>query len=149
MVKTEKKASLKRRIDGAQSFDELLKIALLVIDHMRQRYGGRCIIEMVCAPLFTGKYPYENNLRRFRSAIRQRRRQGYYIFNQLPFRFALQRLEKQRQGLALTDFFRPLFYAERGIDQLCFLSGWQHSVGARWERNEAQLLRIPIKVLSN
>jgi len=139
-------------IKRAQDYKELLEIALLILNRIKITCSGQPIA-MVCGPISNGGTGSRKiNLQIFGRAIERLALNGLLIFSQMPFEDDMERIYKSKpelQGLRLLEeFYLPIF--ESGdIKLLCFLPGWQRSIGANWEHEQAKRLKIPIIYLSD
>lgn len=124
----------------AEGFPEMLSIAMAVLKRMPEP------VAMVSGPLTTGEGSHEHNLKVFEGVIKKLDGEGKSIFNQLPFHEIMVRLWKAWTGPGyymplLTDFYQPIF--ESGyIKTVYFIPGWEKSVGAAWEHDQAGKLGI-------
>ncbi len=141
-----------RRIKSAKNYQELLIVAIEVLDAMRDQ-NPRKPIAMVCGPISTGGMnSREANLRIFSRAIDRISTDGLLVFSQMPFEDDMGRIYKSDPALQvlklLEEFYLPIFEL-RFIKLLCFLPGWEKSVGASWEHKQAKTLGIPIIYLAD
>lgn len=132
-------------IEEAQSFKELLPVALAIISRMPKPVG------QICGPISSGgKGSIEQNLAAINEVISTLTAQGKSIFDQVPFEGPMQRikgLNNHSNNLRLLeDFYLPLF-TFGSIQILYFLPDWQSSHGARWEHEQALRLGISIVYL--
>ncbi len=134
-------------VEKARSISELAVIALRIIGLMSKP------IVQVCGPLSTGGLgSLSANQERFSLAINilhHRSRGCYRVFDQMPFQGAMARLTERRRKSGypreiLYQFYLPIFKSSN-IQLAYFLSGWQESVGARWEHQTAPKYGIRIK----
>ena len=138
-------------IKTAANYQELLEVALDVLESMRSE-NPLAPIAMLCGPISTGgKGSRQENLEVFELAIERASAGGLLVFSQMPFEENMDRIYKsdpKLQGLMLLErFYRPIF--KSGIIKLlCFIDGWEESVGAQWEYNTAVMLNIPRIYLS-
>ncbi|PIR69487.1 MAG: hypothetical protein COU47_02840 [Candidatus Niyogibacteria bacterium CG10_big_fil_rev_8_21_14_0_10_46_36] len=101
---------------------------------------------MVCGPISTGgSGSVEKNLERFHAVIDALRDERVRIFSQMFFEnklFKMKTWPSYKGGIQLLEeFYRPIF--ESGfIYRMYFMPNWQTSMGATWERGEAQRLGI-------
>ena len=129
----------------AGNFRDLSKIALEIIKRMPQP------VVQVCGPMTTGgKGTLEENLAVFGETIKTLTERGEYVFNQMPFESPMQRMKTEdwyKGGSQILDgFYLPIF--ESGfIKTLYFIEGWEESVGASWEHEQALRLGIGIVYL--
>lgn len=98
-------------------------------------------VHQVCGPISTGGLgTRELNNARFALAIERAQANGLLVFNQLPFQEALVRLSRYPEPgyneLNLEEFYGPIFACGH-VRRVLFLSDWQTSRGARWERERA------------
>lgn len=120
-------------IKEAQNYQELLEVGMDVLENMRSE-NSLAPIAMVCGPISTGgKGSRKENLRIFEMAIQRLSAGGLIVFSQMPFEKDMERIYKsdpKLQGLRLLElFYRPIF--QSGIIKLlCFMDGWEESVGA-------------------
>lgn len=130
-----------RDLEKAQSFSDLVPIALRIIKRMPQP------VATVSGPVSTGgRGSIEANLHLLAAAVNQAYAKGISLFDQNPFEARLQELktkipyEGYRHDL-LDEFYKPVF--ESGlITRMYFLPDWETSTGARWERAECERLGI-------
>jgi hypothetical protein len=138
----------KRQAAEAATMSQLARVAFTILERM-----PRPIVE-VCGPMSTGGVgTLEGNLARFRQAIVVLSRRGYNVFDQLPFQAEMLRIIQSRHVAKgsycweiLEEFYRPIFTSGL-IAQAFFLPDWRTSTGARWERSQAVLARIPMSQL--
>jgi len=102
---------------------------------------------MVCGPISSGGMNSRDaNLFVFSRAINRISEDGLLIFSQMPFENGMDRIYKsdpKLQGLRLLEeFYLPIFRSGF-IKLLCFLPGWECSIGASWEHKQAEILKIP------
>ena len=141
-----------KEIREAKSYGELLFVAVEVLQTMREESFLKPIV-MLCGPISTGgRGSRSANLEIFSRAIERASADGLFIFSQIPFEDDMGRIyqsDPSLQGLRLLEeFYRPIF--ELGfVNLLCFLPGWENSVGATWEHGEAKRLSIPRIYLSD
>ena len=140
-----------RRIRLANSYPELLAIAIEILTAMHNENPWKPIA-MVCGPISTGgKSSRQKNLEVFSRAIDRISADGLLIFSQMPFEDDMDRIYKSDPSLQgsrlLREFYLPIFEMG-GIELLCFLPGWEKSVGANWEHNQAKRLGIPVLYLA-
>jgi len=127
-------------IERAQTFSDLADVALRVLRQMPRP------ISMVCGPISTGgSGSVEKNLERFHAVIDALRDERVRIFSQMFFEnklFKMKTWPSYKGGIQLLEeFYRPIF--ESGfIYRMYFMPNWQTSMGATWERGEAQRLGI-------
>lgn len=131
----------------ARQIGQLTTVALRVI----RRMPGE-VVE-ICGPISTGGCgSMEGNLERFRQAIEilPQRHPEFSVFNQLPFQTALIRLTERTRTAGqycheiLYQFYRPIFQSGL-ITRGFFLSDWESSIGATWEREEMERENIHIR----
>jgi len=133
-------------ISTAKTYIELLEIALRIIESIEAENPG-IPMAMVCGPISTGgKGSRNENLKIFERAIDRLAGGGLLIFSQMPFESDMERIYKsdpRLQGLRLLDeFYAPIFRTGL-VSMLCFLPGWEKSIGANWEHQQATILNIP------
>lgn len=146
-------AALLERCSAADSFAELLPIALEELHKFPEGCGG------VCGPISTGGYGNpEKNLRAFAATIKEMLRLGNPVFSQAPYEERIFAFRKRWQDAdsanagqyyrpILDDFYLPLF--ETGlVKQAWFIPGWRSSQGAVWEHQQLKRLGADIKYLS-
>ena len=139
------------KIKKAKSYGELLGIARDVLEIIHHQNPLKPIA-MLCGPISTGGVGSRKaNLAIFCRAIDRISANGLLVFSQMPFEDDMERIYKSDpalQGLILLEqFYLPIF--ESGLVKLlCFLPGWEKSVGANWEHEQAKRLKIPIIYLS-
>jgi hypothetical protein len=104
-------------------------------------------VAMICGPISTGgKGSKKENLEVFSRAIERISADGLCVFSQIPFEDDMLRIYKSdpkfQGNRLLEEFYLPIF--QSGLLKLfCFLPGWEHSVGATWEHEQAEALNIP------
>ena len=134
-------------IREAKNYQDLLKIAMEIIEDITEGYP--CMdMAIVCGPISTGGTGSRvENLIIFDRAITRIINDGLIVFNQMPFEENMDRLVHLSPDMGgtrlLEEFYLPIF--ESGlIGQLCFLPGWEKSIGAAWEHKQAKRLKIPV-----
>ena len=140
-----------RDIEKATSYTDLLTVATRVLARMFVTNPEKHIT-MVCGPISTGgRGSRKENLAVFAGAIARLSRGGNYIFSQMPFENDMERIYKSDpalQGLRLLEeFYLPIFEMNF-VKLICFLPGWENSIGAAWEHTQAKRFNIPIIYLS-
>lgn len=128
------------RLKRATTFEELLEVALLVIDRAKKPVG------MACGPITTGgKENPKDNMKTLKKAIKMLSEMGASVFDQMPFENHMQRIKATpyyRGGNHLLEiFYLPIFESGK-ITTLYFVSGWETSQGAMWEHEQAKRLGI-------
>ncbi len=138
-------------IKESQDHQDLLLVAMDILEDMNDDYSPRPIA-MVCGPISTGgRSSRKENLQVFSRAIDRIAADGLIVFNQMPFEDDMERIYKTNsdlQGLVLLEQFYWPILRSRFISLLCFLPGWQDSIGAKWEHGQAKKLKIPILYLA-
>ncbi len=141
-----------QRIKEAQNYKDLLAVAMDVLnDFYRDNFTKP--MAMICGPISTGgKGSRDANLVVFDTVIKRLSAGGLYIFTQMPFERDMKRIydaNPELQGLILLEqFYLPIFKSGY-IKMLCFMPGWEKSVGANWEYKQALNLNIPRIYLSD
>jgi hypothetical protein len=138
----------KNKLDSAETFEELADVAIDMLKHMS--LSGKPIVE-ICGPISTGGLgSVEKNLARIKKAIEIANKNNLQVFDNTPFEDAMNRLSAKYPKVngypvaILEIFYRKIF--ESGlISKVFFLSDWQSSKGATWERNIAPTLNIEVK----
>ena len=135
-----------KKIASATDYKSLNSIGMGILMAMRHEHPFRPIA-MVCGPISTGgKGSRKENLKNFSRAIDRISANGLFIFSQMPFENDMERIFKSNPELQgtrlLEEFYLPIFKSGL-IKLLCFLNGWENSVGATWEREQAEALHIP------
>ncbi len=134
-------------VASMSSYTEMKKFAL----NFLKRLPGTPVLQ-VCGPISTGgRGSVQANMEAFREAIEWLSRQSKTVFDQRPFQIAMARLVEARTEPGydhdlLNEFYLPVFESGH-IHELHFLKGWQSSVGARWEHEQALRLDIAIVYL--
>lgn len=141
-----------RRISKAKNYHDLLVIAMEILDAINNDYGSKTIIQ-VCGPISTGGTgSRDKNLAILSRTIDRLTADGLVVFSQMPFEDDMGRLRKSdpnQDGIGLLEgFYLPIFKSGY-IDLLCFIPGWEKSLGATWEHEQAQKLDIPRVYLSD
>ncbi len=136
-----------KSLDSAPTFYELGDIALTILQRMKK--VGKPIVQ-ICGPMSTGgRGNLEENMKFFGQTVQIATNKGLTVFNQMPFQDAMIRIAKWKPGDAYAEDILEIFYRkifESGLlDEVLFLPDWQSSRGARWERDIAVKLNIPIK----
>jgi len=141
----------KRLLQCAEEISDVTEIAKAVLRRMKSERREKRLqseIIMICGPMANGGLGLEANLERFRLAIKRAKKEGFLVFDQLPFQEVLNRTCPQKKNgnnvLILGGFYRPLFES-RFFERAFFLPEWQTSFGARWEKSLLQQLRIPVE----
>jgi hypothetical protein len=129
---------------AADNFYRLVPIAFDVIDR-----GGSDA--MVCGPMTNGGLgDLRANYREFRRARKRLVSESKRVFDQLPFEAHLNRIAKlprcPEEDQLLTGFYLPVFTSGK-LKVFYFLPDWQTSYGAKWEHEQARILRIDIAYL--
>lgn len=134
-------------MDAAQHYSCLVPVALSILDRLQV---DDCEVGMVCGPISTGGFgSIEANLHHFSKVISHlTQNHNLIIFDQIVFEAAIKRLKERLQPEGydwriLYDFYLPIFRTGR-ITQKFFISGWENSIGTRWERAQAPLHGIKI-----
>ncbi len=136
----------KSALEVAVSFNDLLVIALAVLDRMPDP------VAQVCGPISTGgRGSTELNLKVFDATIERLLKEGINVFDQVPFEQPMVRMRAQDKtgkynDQLLLQFYLPLFQSGR-ITRFYFIHDWPSSKGASWERLQAQRLGIKIEDL--
>ena len=126
-------------LSEAQSFGDLAKVAITVLDSMPQPIG------MVSGPISTGGAgSIAANLEKLNRAIDKLHAEGKNIFSTFPaqdhiFRAAGAREDTWTPELnqqLLDEFFLPLI-SHGAVKTFYFLPDWQSSHGATWEHEQA------------
>lgn len=139
----------KKILDTAGTFEELNAVAMGVLARIPRR------IVMVCGPISSGGTGVmDKNLEVFGNWIRWLRQRaperGEYVFAQLPFERAFQRILRTpycKGGKHLLETFYLPIFASGLVTKLYFIPGWASSFGASWERMTAGKLGLPIEDL--
>lgn len=137
----------RKELRRAKTFKDLNGIAMRILKKMPQP------IVQVCGPITSGGLgSVKKNLHRFNAVIKALDREGFNIFNQLPFENDLYRLrrelsktrpQKRVDRELLNDFYLPIF--ESGlVASFFFIPDWKTSFGARWEHRQLERLRLTI-----
>ncbi len=132
----------------AKSIPDLRKIAFDVI------YRMPLPVLQVCGPISTGGLgSIRENLMVFRRYIRAMQKDGWHVFDQMPFEPAIQRIrsgctDRTIERSILYDFYLPLFKSG-AISELVFMPSWKESIGACWEFAQGTILKMKITLLSH
>lgn len=130
-----------KALQQVESFKELLTIWNKIFDRMPNGFI------QVCGPIASGGLgSVEENLKVFDGTIRTLQQEGNIVFDQIPFEKPMQELKKKVSDGAKTvleDFYLPIFESGK-IGQCYFIKGWETSVGANWEHDQAKRLDITI-----
>lgn len=107
-------------------------------------------LSQVCGPISTGPLGRERNCIIFKNTIRTLREQGENVYDQFPLEDAIKRLGstngKRYPFEILEDIYLPLFTSGR-VRKLHFIYGWEHSIGAQWEHDVGERLKLRINYL--
>ncbi len=129
------------------SFDQMVPVGIGILKRMAEK--NTHIIQL-CGPMSTGGLgSLEANMARFERALKTASERGSCVFDQTPFQDAMIRLgadwETRKEYCVdiLHIFYRGIFKSGY-VHELMFLPGWESSVGARWEYEEAKLLGLKI-----
>lgn len=134
-------------VKNVKTMDEAAEIALKILARMS---AGEKPIVQLCGPMTTGGLgDFEKNMARFNRAVKAAHERGLLVFDQVMFQEAMVRICNCKEGDPypmdiLEVFYRKVFYSGH-IGKTLFLSGWESSLGARWERELALKLQIPIE----
>lgn len=150
MINSYSESALKR-IREAKNYEELLDVALNVLWDFHG-VNSHKPVAMVCGPISTGgKGSRKKNLEVFSKAIDRVSIGGLLIFSQMPFEDDMERIYKSDPALQslklLEEFYLPILKTGF-IKLMCFLPGWENSIGASWEHDQAKKLHIPVLYLS-
>ncbi len=134
----------KQGLSEAQSFEDLLRIALRIAERMHKDKG---LLAIVCGPISTGGVgTIRGNLKVFRDWISKLLRCGVPVFSQMSFEAAMHRIKAMpgnSEETLLERFYLPLFRSGY-IRDFYFIPGWRTSFGATWEHAQAEELRLTI-----
>ncbi len=133
-------------LKATSTFEGTAEVAIAIL--VRMKGLGHPIVQ-ICGPMSTGGLGnLERNMIRFQQAIDIATERGLTVFNQIPFQEAIIRICKFEEGPREYDwdileiFYRRIFESGH-ISKTLFLSDWQSSTGATWERNLVTRLGIP------
>lgn len=137
----------KELLEKVASLEETADVAVSILKRMRGE--GKPVVQ-ICGPMSTGGAgSFEENMARFQKAIERASENGLTVFNQIPFQTAIIRLTDYYEGSPYNTDILEVFYRrvfECGyISKALFLSDWQSSRGAVWERNLVSDLGIEIE----
>lgn len=133
------------KISECKDYEEMVTVALEIQQDMPKP------LAQVCGPVSTGgKGSIEKNLQILENAMYKLILQGINIFDQASFEEPMQKIRQEsdetlnESNLELLEkFYKPLF--ESGLITIFyFLSDWQSSYGATWERKQTERLGIEI-----
>ncbi len=135
-----------KQIASATDYKSLNSIGMNILMAMLHEHPFKPIA-MICGPISTGgKGSRNENLKIFSRAIDRASAGGLFVFSQMPFENDMERIYKSNQNLQgtrlLEEFYLPMFNSGL-IKLLCFIPDWEHSVGARWKHEQAEVLHIP------
>ena len=138
-------------IKESQNYKDLLLVAWDILEDMNDNFAPRPIA-MLSGPISTGgKSSRTENLFVFSRAIQRVSAEGLIVFDQMPFEDDIGRIFKsdptQQELRLLEEFYLPIFKTGF-ISLMCFLPGWESSIGARWEREQAKKLKMPTLYLA-
>ena len=124
---------------AARSYKKLLAVALRVLERMPEP------VCFVCGPISTGGAgSKKKNVAVFRQHIAQLKKEGWNVFDQMPFEKALWRLFAlygNNEDKLLDEFYLLLFKSGK-LGIFHFIPGWKTSQGATWEHAQARRLDI-------
>jgi len=132
-------------LDEVCSYEHAAELAISILTRMRET--GKEVVQ-ICGPMSTGGFgTLDQNMARFRVAIKQAQQNGLLVFNQIPFQGVIIRVSDHHRSLTydmaiLEVFYRKIFECGH-VSRTLFLPGWESSRGARWEREFASSLGIP------
>ncbi len=135
-----------RRLEAADSFEELAEIALIILNRMAGL--GQPIVQ-ICGPMSTGGFGnLDDNMKHFERAVEEAYKRGLTVFNQLPFQSAMKRIlnwtPDQPYELKILEVFYRRVFESGHIKRTLFLADWESSFGAVWERKLVAVLAIEI-----
>ncbi len=125
----------KELLDTAESFEELLEIALAVLGRMPKP------IVQVCGPITTGgRGSAEENIKFFRAAAKLLLQKGHNVFGQMIFHDSMIRIMENKYSgdaycMPILDIFYKGVFTSGHVSEAIFLPDWQSSKGACWERD--------------
>ncbi len=135
-----------------KSFTELAELALAILSQFNDS------VVMVSGPISTGgRGSIEKNIEAFAKTKAHLEKRGHLVFSQTPVQETIARLAKEWRKAnnkplnrycrpILTEFYLPIFKSGRVV-KMFFRPDWKSSIGSRWERKKARLLRIEIEDL--
>lgn len=130
------------------TFADLAEVALAALGRLASK--SRSGVAQICGPMSTGGLgSLDANMARFRRAVDVAHGRGVTVFDQLPFQDAMIRIidwkpEKPYCHAILEEFYRPIF-ASGHLERLLFIAGWEHSTGAKWERDFGSTLGLRVE----
>jgi len=129
------------------TLDQLADVALSSLSRMKVTYQD---IVQICGPMSTGGCgSFEGNMARFNRAIEVARMHDLAVYNQLLFQDAMVRICKWKEGQPYPTDILTIFHgrvlSSGYITKGLFLSGWETSVGACWEREFLTSFNIPVE----
>jgi len=133
-------------LEKVESVEDLYIIAQNIISKMPKPFV------QVCGPVATGGLgSVEKNLDAFNETIKKLQSQGLNVFDQMPFEIPMQKLKKKFSLEQINKDIRNKFYLpifeSRLISAFYFISGWESSIGSKWEHEKAKELGIKIVYL--
>jgi hypothetical protein len=133
-------------LEKVESVGDLYIIAQNIISKMPKPFV------QVCGPIATGGLgSIEANLNAFNETIKKLQKQVLNVFDQMPFEIPMQKLKKKFSLEKINKDIRNKFYLpifESGlISAFYFLSGWESSIGSKWEHEKVKELGIKIVYL--
>jgi hypothetical protein len=141
-------ASEVKAVAKASTMEELAEVAIRFLRRISKK--GHEVIE-ICGPMTTGGLgDFNANMKRYNHAIKMAVQSGYVVFDLPFFQPAIVRILDFKEGQPnynweiLHVFLRKVFES-RYIVKGFFLPDWQSSIGASWEREEFERLKIPIE----
>lgn len=137
-----------RRLKEVETFEAAADIAIGVMRRLAQ--DGSKVVQ-ICGPMTTGGAgSFEANVARVERAVEIARGRGVVAFDQEPFLEALVRLcaDRSEQGgycYEVLEVYYNRIFTSGALAATMFLSGWESSTGAKWERAKAAALGLGIE----
>lgn len=121
---------LKDQLAFVETYDEALEIALQFIYDNREDKE----VLFVSHPMSpTTDRSMEEQLKELQTIIDQYEKEGYFVFNQIPFHNSnLKNLKEQNINEKFEKFFAPLLTSGK-VDVIIFANRWQQSSGCQRE----------------
>jgi len=116
--------------------DDIKKLEQLAQETINELKIMHQPIVRVCGPLTTGGFGYEENACRLTAATAELKRRGYSVFDWEPSEAHIKDMNLPH-SVVMEKFHKPVL-ASGYIKTAFFLSKWEESKGATWERNFAR-----------
>lgn len=142
-------------LEVAESMDALADIALTILSRMKEH--NKSIIQ-VCGPMTTGGFgKMVHNMELFEHVVANAEKDGYFVFNQLPFQDAMIRIIDFKENFSvypmeILDVFYGKIFHSGYLSGVLFMpdykqfKGYTSSVGAVWEYERGKRLGMTVEM---